>query len=55
MEGWQRHWGKGVEEPRVAKDIAEVTKFGQSFKDNFLVENGTRWQGHRHRVLKVLS
>jgi hypothetical protein len=44
----------GAEEPRVAKDITEVIKFRQRFIDNFLVENGTRWQGHHHRVLEVL-
>jgi hypothetical protein len=52
---WRAGNSIGAEEPHVPKNITEVTKFGQSFIDNFLVENGTIWQGHRHRVLKVLS
>jgi len=40
---WKAGNDIGVEEPRVAKDITKVTKFGQSFIDNFLVKNGTRW------------
>jgi hypothetical protein len=52
---WRTDSGLGAEESRVANDITVVTKLWQSFIDNFLDENRTRWQGNLHRVLEVLS